>query len=188
MEQIKDSSGRKSGASKPPPFYIKNRGPLNYFIDSKTRNKLDTSREELAEKWGLPDGINIIRPANLDTVRFPPPNCIAVYMPAFELGLRFPLHPFISELLKLLNVTIAEVYPNAWGCVTAFLMVCKVLKIKPTLTAFRHIFRARLCPSEDHGAGWITLAHRRGYKLVGELPDNQKGYRTKFAFLYSSQP
>ena len=182
MEQSKDSSGRKSGAPAPPPFYIKNGGPLNYFIDAKTRNQLDNNREALAEKWALPDNINIIRPANLDTVRFPPPNCIAVYMPAFELGLRFPLHPFIRDLLKLLNVTVAEVYPNAWGCVTAFLMVCKVLKIKPTLTAFRYIFRVRLCSSEEHGAGWVTIAHRRGFKLVGELPDNQKGYRTKFAF------
>lgn len=109
-------------------------------------------------------------------------------MPSFELGLRSPLHPIIRDLLKLLNITLAELYPNAWGCVTTFLILCQILKVKPTLTAFRYILRARLCNFKDHEAGWVTFAHRRGYKIIGELSDNQKGFRTMFAFLYSSQP
>ena len=68
----------------------------------------------------------------------------------------------------------------------AFLILCKVLAVPPTLTAFRYIFRARLCNSQLHGCGWITFTHRRGLKIVHDLPDNQKGYRTKFAYLYSS--
>ena len=87
-----------------------------------------------------------------------------------------------------MNVTIAELYPNAWGCVTTFLILCKVLGVKPTLTAFSYIFCIRLCSSEEHGAGWITFSHRRGFRKVGKLPDNQKGYRTKFVFLYNFQP
>ena len=33
----------------------------------------------------------------------------------------------------------------------------------------------------------MTFTHRRGLKIVHDLPDNQKGYRTKFAYLYSSR-
>ena len=68
----------------------------------------------------------------------------------------------------------------------AFLILCKVLAVPPTLTAFRYIFRARLCNSQSYGCGWITFTHRRGLKIVHDLPDNQKGYRTKFAYLYNS--
>ena len=69
----------------------------------------------------------------------------------------------------------------------AFLILCKVLAVPPTLTAFRYIFRPRLCNSQSSGCGWITFTHRRGLKIVHDLPDNQKGYRTKFAYLYSSR-
>ena len=69
----------------------------------------------------------------------------------------------------------------------AFLTLCKVLAVPPTLTALRYIFRACLCNSQSYGCGWITFIHRRGLKIVHDLPDNQKGYRTKFAYLYSSR-
>jgi putative gypsy type transposon len=120
-------------------------------------------------------------------VRFPPPHCIAVYLPAFELGLRFPLHPFCRELLDLLDVSVLELYQIAWGCIVAFLILCKVLGVSPTLTAFTYIFRARLCNSQEYGCGWITFTHRRELEIVHDLPDNQRNYRTKFAYLYCSQ-
>ncbi|XP_057527555.1 uncharacterized protein LOC130806469 isoform X2 [Amaranthus tricolor] len=187
LEGSAESSGRESAAPAPPPFYIPDGGPLNYFIDVQTKRDLDNRREAISQKWGLKDNINIITPGNYDTVRFPPPHCIAVYFPSFELGLRFPLHPFFREVLEFLDVSVPELYPNAWGCMVAFLILCKVLAVPPTLTAFRYIFRARLCNSQSYGCGWITFTHRRGLKIVQDLPDNQKGYRTKFAYLYNSE-
>ncbi|XP_057546647.1 uncharacterized protein LOC130825435 [Amaranthus tricolor] len=187
LEGSAESSGRESAAPVPPPFYIPNGGPLNYFIDLQTKRDLDNRREAISQKWGLKDNINIITPGNYDTVRFPPPHCIAVYFPSFELGLRFPLHPFFREVLEFLNISVPELYPNAWGCMVAFLILCKVLAVPPTLTAFRYIFRALLCNSQSYGCGWTTFTHRRGLKIVQDLPDNQKGYRTKFAYLYNSE-
>ena len=55
--------------------------------------------------------------------------------------------------------------------------------MKPNLTAFCHTYRARLCNSQNHGAGWVTFSHRRIFRLVGEFPDSQKGLKTKFGFL-----
>ena len=101
MEKIEESaelSGRESAASVPPPFYISGGGPLNYFIDLQTKRDLDKQRNAISLKWGLKDDYNIITPGNYNTVRFPPPHCTAVYLPSFELGLRFPLHPFLGKL------------------------------------------------------------------------------------------
>ena len=80
MEQSDESSSRKSVVAVPPLFYIKDGCPLNYFIDAPTRHLMDTKREALMDKWGLPDGVDIIKPANLGTIRFLPPNCIVVYV------------------------------------------------------------------------------------------------------------
>ena len=57
----------------------------------------------------------------------------------------------------------------------------------PRYTTFRYIFKARLCNSQSYGCGWVTFTHCRGRKIVHGLPDNQKGYRTKFAYLYRSK-
>ena len=97
MEKIEESAesfGRESAAPVPPPFYIPGGGPLNYFIDLQTKRDLEKQLDAISLKWGLKDDYNIITPGNYDAVRFPPPHCIAVYLPSFVLGLRFPLHPF----------------------------------------------------------------------------------------------
>ena len=121
------------------------------------------------------DGYDIIKPRLYNTVRCPPPKCIAVYEPTFDLGMRFPLHPFIREVLEFFNITVAELYPNVWGCLNAFFLISRIMGLNPSLTAFRHIFRAKLCNSQNHAVDWITFSHRRSLKLVGELPDSQKG-------------
>ena len=159
IEETAESYGRESAAPMPPPFYIPDDGPLNYFIDLQTKRDLDKQRNAISLKWGLKDDYNIITLGNYDTVRFPLPHCIAVYLPFFELGLRFPLHPFFREVLDLLNISVPELYPNAWGCLVAFLILCKVLAVPPTLIAFRYIFRARLCNSQSYGCGWITFTY-----------------------------
>ena len=69
----------------------------------------------------------------------------------------------------------------------AFLILYKVLAVPPRLTTFRYIFRARLCNSQKYDIGWVTFTHCRGLKIVHGLPDNQKGYRTKFSYLYNSK-
>ena len=113
IEESAESSGRESAASVPPLFYIPGGGPLNFFINLQTNRDLDKQWNVVSLKWRLKDDYNIITPGNYDNVRFPPPHCIAVYLPSFELGLRFPLHPFFREVLDLLNISVLELYPNA---------------------------------------------------------------------------
>jgi putative gypsy type transposon len=131
MEGLGGSSSRESTVQHPPPFYIEDGGHLNYFIDLVTKGELEKQRDKISTKFGLEDDYNLQTPRNYDTIRFPPPHCIVVYLPAFEQGLRFPLHPFCREVLDLLNVSVPELYPNTWGCIVAFLILCKVLGLQP---------------------------------------------------------
>ena len=84
---------------------------------------LDSDRMSMVRRWGLPDGYDIIKPGLYDTVRYPPSGCIAVYDPAFDLDMRFLLHPFVRAVLEFLNIRVAELYPNAWTCINAFILI-----------------------------------------------------------------
>ena len=137
---------------------------------------LDSNKRSMARRWGLLDEYDVIKPRLYDTIRYPPPGCIALYDPAFKLGLRFPLHPFVKEVLDFLDITVIELYPNAWECIVAFILISRIMGMKPNLTSFRHIFRARLCNSKGHGVGWVNFSHRRTFKIVDGLPDSQKHY------------
>ena len=109
-----ECSPSRNSAEKPPHlFYIPNGGPPNYFIDLPTMILLDSNRRSMAKRWRLLDGYDITKPGLYDTVRYPPPGCIVVFEKAFELGMSFPLHPFAREVLEFLNITVAELFPNA---------------------------------------------------------------------------
>ena len=105
-----ECSPSRNNSEKPPPhpFYIPDGGPLSYFIDLPTMIFLDSDRRSMARRWGLLDGYDVVKPRLYDTVRYPPPGCIVVYDPAFDLGMRFPLHPFARKVLDFLNITVAE--------------------------------------------------------------------------------
>lgn len=48
-------------------------------------------------------------------MKYVPEGCVAVYKDSMETGLRFPLHPFVVEVLNAYNITVSEVYPNGEG-------------------------------------------------------------------------
>ena len=39
------------------------------------------------------------------------------YEAAFQCGLRFPVHPFIMELLNHFNIALGQLMPNSWRIV-----------------------------------------------------------------------
>ena len=112
---------------------------------------LDSDQRSLVRRWGLLDGYDIIKPGSYDTVRYPPPDCITVYDSAFDLAMRFPLHPFAREVLEVLNIIIVELHPNAWGCINAFILLSRIMGLRPSLIA-QEIFQA--C--------WGIVKHSKG--------------------------
>ena len=47
---------------------------------------------------------------------------VSFYEATFSCGLRFPIHPFVMQLLSALNVALGQLIPNAWrtiiGCIS----------------------------------------------------------------------
>ena len=65
-----------------------------------------------------------MKPRKKDSVKHVPEGCIGIYKDVMETDLRFPVHPFAIEVLKSYNIAVSELYPNGWGCIIGFIMIC----------------------------------------------------------------
>ncbi|XP_057248943.1 uncharacterized protein LOC125495191 [Beta vulgaris subsp. vulgaris] len=101
-----------------------------------------------------------------------------------EMGLRFPLTPFVKDLLNAYNLTISQIFPNSWGGIIAVQTLCAMLSVRPTITLWRHMFKLVEMMAGENGPGWWYFQARQGYKAVLDLPTSQKGFRREFAFVF----
>ena len=110
MSNSAESYERKSAAAESHPFYTKHKTFKLFFgcahvafVEGKRipHRKLDFS-----------GGYNIITPEKYETFNFPPSQCTLGYAWSFDLGLKFPLQPFIRKVLDFLNIIVVELYPR----------------------------------------------------------------------------
>ena len=73
-------------------------------------------------KFSFRRNYRVIVPSPTDTVDNPPPGCVAVYLEALELGLRFPLPKIIMDILRTYDISIAQLVPNAWASILSFVV------------------------------------------------------------------
>lgn len=65
-----------------------------------------------------------------------------IYTKMFKYGLRLPLDPLMANLLTHFNLNLAQLSPNAFCCVYAFLELCRLLAVgSPTLALFQSLFQ-----------------------------------------------
>ncbi|KAK4412731.1 hypothetical protein Salat_2920300 [Sesamum alatum] len=63
---------------------------------------------------GLPEGFEIVAPIEYQRANNPPPGCLTVYAAQCVCGLRFPLHPFLVDLLVVLGIPPSHLNPNSY--------------------------------------------------------------------------
>ena len=144
---------------------------------------LDDPRGQ-ATRFQIRDPYMLVRPEAFHTVLTPPPGCTTVYYKSMEMGLRFPLTPFVKDLLNTYNLIISQISPNSWGGINAVQVICAMLSVRPTITLWRHMFKLVEMMAGENGPGRWYFQARQGYKAVLDLPTSQKGFRREFAFVF----
>ncbi|TVU07317.1 hypothetical protein EJB05_47367, partial [Eragrostis curvula] len=160
-----------------------------------TLTNQDTVRA-LCEKFGIPadyapscaggDGWACKAPPHLKSA------AICVYEDALDAGMRLPLHPFYSKLLRHYGLAPSQLTPNAWRYMAAFVVLCSDLGHKPRLSVFRHFFTICICKNKGMDGWHFFKPHKvseydRRYRLFStttSLPNND-GWKEKFFFLSS---
>ena len=75
-----------------------------------------------ATRYGPPFGVRIWCPDLLTSYIVPVPKMVCFFKAAFENDLRFPLHPFIKNVLQCFNVYPSQLSPNFWGVLVGLLV------------------------------------------------------------------
>ena len=68
-------------------------------------------------------GVQVWCPNFLTSYIVQVPKMVCFFEAAFENGLRFPLHPFIKNVLQHFNICPSQLSPNFWGVLVVFLVV-----------------------------------------------------------------
>ncbi|GAB2285781.1 hypothetical protein Dimus_039722 [Dionaea muscipula] len=87
-------------------------------------------------------GVKYFKPSSFDTVMdFEENEALAIHLDHFKNGLRFPLHPFIVEVLKGFGMLPAWLTPESIGYIFCFLIKAIESDLTPSLSAFQTVFQ-----------------------------------------------
>lgn len=104
----------------------------------------------------VPKEIKLIVPSLEDNVMFSPPGCVTFYEDAFDARIRFPLHPFIKNILDFYMVTPTQFSPNGFRFIISFILTCDLIKIEPRYSSFRaSLFHIEVPPYDKE---WFYFA------------------------------
>ena len=92
--------------------------------------------------------------------------------------LRLPLSIFEKKLLTELNVASAQLHPNSWAFIRAFIVLCSQLDISPTVEVFLYFFEAK------HTISKLWMSHVRA--LLNLFQCSYKNFKGKFVKVQAS--
>jgi len=83
---------------------------------------------------------------------------------------------FEKELLTKLNVTPAQLHPNSWAFIRAFIILCSQFGISPTVKVFLYFFKAKHMSRQL----WVSLNGASERCLLTLFQSSYKKFKGKF--------
>ncbi|TVU43047.1 hypothetical protein EJB05_09483, partial [Eragrostis curvula] len=164
---------------------------FSWPVAERTKSTLTASStlRRLCDDHGIP---REYKPyfAHERTACAPPPEgsgAVCVYADALDAGMRVPLHDFHAALLRHYGLAPAQLAPNAWRYVAAFVLLCRDAGVDPLLSVFQHFFS--VCTHKGDAAGWHHFkpshhASTRRRLFSGKMSATRyHGWKTRFFFL-----
>ena len=114
------------------------------------------------------------------------PREVCFFKAAFLCGLRFPVHPFIMELLGHFNIALGQLMPNLWriviNCMEIWLAATEGDMIK--VDEFTYLYRLK--ESKEYGyyelVPWVRKA-----RIVRDLPSSLKYWKSRFFVVFGNE-
>ncbi|OMO62056.1 Transposase (putative), gypsy type [Corchorus capsularis] len=119
-------------------------------------------------------------------------NKMWVYRDSLVAGLRFPLHPFILELLNHYRLALHQLVPGSWRSIVGFITLCRALSHPALLNVFRKFFSIKKspydqvipCEWEMSNAQGVSSARGKIKDMADKNSKDGKSGKNKFNVFY----
>ena len=124
--------------------------------------------------YGPPSGVRIWYPDLLTSYIVPVPKMVCFFEAAFENDLRFPLHPFIKNILQHFNVCPSQLSPNFWGILVGLLVFFRDKGLEvPSIALLLDFFNVK-----EASKGFLYISKRATTELYDPFePELQGSFR-----------
>jgi len=136
--------------------------------------------EEIVQQFHLPPNLDARLPEKGKFITAAPPGFVGVYHQYLVAGLRFPVNDFINEFLSFYHLHIAQISPNGFRKIIAFILSCRALGIPLDITLFRHFYLTSV------SGDVVTFPLRQARKAICiGIPDSVKKWKEDFFLVRS---
>ena len=135
------------------------------------------------ERYRPLPGVRIWSPDVLTFYAASVPGMVCFFEVAFDNGLRFPLHPFIKEVLQHFNICPSQLAPYGWGILVSLLAFFRDKGLGvPNVALLLHLFSPTATTE-----GFIYFSRRSGAPLViSDLPSSHRSWKGRYFFVSGS--
>ena len=110
---------------------------------------------------------------------------VAFYESDFKVGLRFPMQPFIWELLDRLNLSPGQLALNAWRTtITCMVMWIVCSRGVDSITVDELLYCYKPCQIAVSPRFWTLNRRQKHLKLVTGLPSFNREWKDEYVFVY----
>ncbi|XP_021862089.1 uncharacterized protein [Spinacia oleracea] len=160
-------------------------GPLEKSVsgDWLVEAKLGAYHRKAEELYGIQHALGYwceLPEQERPRVTHSPKGFISVYTHHLENGLRFPLDPFISELLVSYNISLAQLTPKSMRHIIGFRWVCDFVNFPCPVAIFKDLHDLSFNhASKGDGYGWWTIVNKKSRRK------GEPNYITAYPYLSS---
>ena len=131
-------------------------------------------------RYRPPLGVQVWCPDLLTSHIVQVPKMVCFFEAVFENGLRFPLHPFIKNVLQHFNVCPSQLSPNFWGVLVGLLVVFRDKGLRvPRIALMLEFFSVK-----EAAEGFLYISKWSSARLIiYDLPSSHKHWKERYFFI-----
>ena len=133
-----------------------------------------------AERYRPPPGVRVWTPDVLTFYAASVLGMVCFFEVAFENGLRFPLHPFMKEVLQHFNACPSQLAPNGWGILMGLLVFFRDRGLDvPNVALLLYLFSPK-----ETTEGFLYFSRRSGApSVITDLPSSHRSWKGRYFFV-----
>ena len=137
-------------------------------------------------RFQFPDRVRVRLPHGEERACHFSPRVVCFYEATFLCRLRFPVHPFIMELLGHFNIAPGQLMPNSWRIVISCMKIWLAATNRDMVKVDEFTYLYRLKEFKEYRyyelVPWVKET-----RIVGGLPSSFKYWKSRFFFMSTDE-